>query len=376
MAGKLKGSKKNQKRPTNSKSPLKPELIKDILALQKKYQDKYISRNFYREYGKFTETEWSKVFGKFSEFRKQAGLDTTRQQNKLEGQIARQASVDHYREYFESQVMPYHLKYEKDHKKDIITMMVCSDIHDLETDRFTLSVFLDQCYITQPDIIIFNGDIYDMYEFSRFEKDPRLCRPIERMKFVHDKIWKAVRQACPKAQIDFIIGNHEYRLLRLFADANPYFKVVLSDFVGLKLKDIFGLDEFQINLQSKLDLACYSQKDINKQLDQNFKVYFDCFVANHKSSDRFGLSGTNGHHHRGEVSSFTNLMNGEPNRCTWVQTPALHKIDAEYIDGLSQANMGFSIVHLSKSTKEVIQQLHFVNENWAHINGKIYRRKN
>lgn len=358
-----------------SKTATPEDLINDLRNLQKSNPESYISRNFYRENGRFSDATWSKHFGTFLEFRRQAGLEVSRQQHQLERQVAKQASVDHYREFYHTEVLPYHLKYEKDHKNDIVTMMVCSDLHDLEVDQFALSVFLDQAKLIQPDIIIFNGDIYDLYEFSKFEKDPRLCKPVERMKFVRDRIWKAIREVCPNTQIDFIIGNHEYRLLRLFADSNPYLKVVLSDFVGLKMSDIFGLDEFQINLQSKLDLACYNQKDITKQLDQNFKVYFDCFVANHKTSDRFAISGTNGHHHRGEVRSFTNLMNGVQNRCTWVQTPALHKIDAVYIDGLSQANMGFSVVHLSKGSKEVIQQLHFINQTWAHINGKIYRRK-
>jgi hypothetical protein len=98
-------------------------------------------------------------------------------------------------------------------------------------------------------------------------------------------------------------------------------------------------------------------------------------VANHKFSDKFGMSGTSGHLHRGEYKTWTNLMGGYPNRCSWLQTPGLHRTDASYVEDLSQSNMGFSIVYISQSTKEVIQQLHQVHHDWAIINGKIYRRK-
>lgn len=353
------------------------QAIDDLRAVQKEFEDKYISRTLYRAEGSYSEQSWVQHFGTFAEFRRQAGLESSRQNQVLERQIAKQASVDHYREYFYKEVLPYHQKYEVDHTGDILSIMVCSDLHDLEADEFALSVFLAECKRKQPDIIIFNGDIYDLYEFSKYHKDPRECKPVERLKFVHDKVWKVVREACPKAQIDLVIGNHEYRLLRVFADSNPYLKVILSDFVGLKMKDIFGLDTYRINLHAKLDLACYNQSDINKQLDQNYKIYSNCFVANHKPTDRFGISGTNGHLHNLYVKQWTNISQatGKENRCTWLQTPALHKLDAGYIEGISQAQMGFSSVVLSQSTKEVIQTPHIVNPTWTLIDGIIYRRK-
>lgn len=353
------------------------DCINDLRLVQDKFPDRYISRTLYRAYGSYSDDTWKPHFGVFAEFRKQSQLESPRTVQVLERQIAKHASVDHYQEYFEREVLPYHLKYEVDHKGDLLTIMVCSDLHDIEVDEFALSVFLAECYRIQPDIIIFNGDIYDLYEFSRFDKDPRQCDPIKRLKFVRDRVWRVIRQACPNAQIDFIVGNHEYRLLRVFADANPHLKVILSDFVGIKMKDIFGLDEFKINMQCKLDLTCYNNTDINKQLDKNYKVYSNCFVANHKPTRKFALSGTNGHLHNLAIESWTNIsqLTGQENRCTWLQTPALHKLDVGYIEGISQANMGFSHVVLSQSTKEVIQTPHIINPNWAIVSGQIYRRK-
>ena len=169
-----------------------------------------------------------------------------------------------------------------------------------------------------------------------------------------------------------IVGNHEYRILTLMANAVPSLKVILADFVGLRLKDILGLDKYRINLQAKLDLTAWKKKDIDNELKKNYKIYEGCFIACHKPLQNKDMSGTNGHHHTLEIRSFTSLTRG---RCTWLQTPAMHVMGAEYIEGVDSSNMGFSQVILSKSTQEVIQIPHLVQSTWAQVNGVIYRRK-
>ena len=351
------------------------DCVDDLRRIQSVHEHSYISRNFYRINGAYSDKTWNRHFGTFLEFRRQAGLELPRQAHLLEKQIAKQASVDHYREYYQDEVLPYHMKYEKDHTGKLITMMVFSDLHDKEMWKFCWGVFLDQAKLIQPDIIIANGDIYDLYEFSRFNKDPRKCDAAGRMHFVRDNVWKPLRAACPNAQIDMIVGNHEYRLLRLFADSSPHLQVVLSDFVGLKMSDIFGLDEFKINLICKIDFSFYSKTDIENELKKNYKVYFDCFVACHKPSSRFQMSGTNGHHHNGQLKTWTNVSKGELTQCSWVQTPAIHAPDTDYIEGVGQGNMGFNIVNINTETKEVSQQVVMVHMDWALVNGKYYQRK-
>jgi len=353
----------------------KEDCIEDIRRV---YQDAFpsdITRNYYREHGLFSDSTWNQYFGTFQEFRRQAGLELTRHQHKLEREIAKQASHDHYRNYYVNEVLPFYKKYEKKNKPGHLKRIkIASDIHDEECDEFALSVFIAECKRTQPDIIVLNGDIFDLYEFSRFEKDPRQLKIKERFTFVHERIFGSLRAVCPDAQIDFIVGNHELRILKLLADATPNLKVLLSDVVGLKFSDFFGIDKYQINFVSKMDLSVYTKQDAKNQLKNNYQIYYDCYVVAHEPDNRLfnSMSGTNGHHHQVQVLSNANLNQGST---TWVQTPCLHVKDAEYLKNLSGWNMGFLDVVINLKTKQVIQTPVQVHEEWAAIDGVYYERQ-
>jgi predicted phosphodiesterase len=347
------------------------DCINDLRAVQKKEPNRYITRQFYRIHGKYSDSTWSQHFGTFKEYRRQSELELTRQQHQLEQQIAKHAAHDHYREYYTTELLPYHDKFKKISDAIIKSMLIVSDIHDIECDRFALHVFIEECRRQQPDHIIFNGDIFDLYEFSMYTKDPRQYRIKERFDFVKNHIFKPIREACPRTQIDFVMGNHEYRLIRLLADKTPNVRILLSDVLGLSLSQIFGLDEFQINFVSKVDLAAYTKGNITSELRQNYKIYYDCFAVTHIQDFGFGMSGTNGHHHKLQISSDRNILRGP---ITWVQTPGLHALDAEYYDGLNKWNLGFNQVWINTVLKEVIQQPVLIHPSWAIVNGVIYKR--
>ena len=174
------------------------DCINDLRSVQKDSPDTNITRNHYREHGKYSDSTWNLHFGTFQEFRRQAGLELTRHQHKLEREIAKHASNTHYDDYFKSQMLPYFNKYEKKCKDtQIKTIMVISDVHDIDCDRFTLSTFIDTCKRKQPDVIVLNGDIFDLYEFSRFTQDPRQVNIVERFNFVWDNLFKPLRENCP-----------------------------------------------------------------------------------------------------------------------------------------------------------------------------------
>ena len=77
----------------------KDDCINDLRRIQEENWGKHITRNFYRHHGKYADSTWSRHFGTFQEFRRQAGLELSRHQQKVEVAVARQASIEHYREY-------------------------------------------------------------------------------------------------------------------------------------------------------------------------------------------------------------------------------------------------------------------------------------
>jgi hypothetical protein len=361
-------------------SATEDDCIEDIRALQEENFGHYITRNFYREHGKYSDSTWNQFFGTFQQFRRKAGLELTRQQHAIERAIAKHSSVDHYRDFYRSEVLPYFDKYTKRgspfHLKKILAM---SDLHDQECDRFSLSVFIDTCERMQPDVIVLNGDIYDLLEFGKYSVDPRHYDIKGRFDFVKHQVFKPLREKCPDAQIDLIAGNHEMRLLKLLADKTPNVRILLSDVMGLGFADVFGLDEFEINWASKFDLAAYSNKDMNDEIKKNYRIYFESFVFSHKPDNRLrnSLSGSNGHHHQGIITpnNVVDPLTNIARRLTWSQTPAMHVPDAEYLENVSGWNTGFLEVTVNIRTKEAIQKIHQTHSDWAEINGVYYERE-
>lgn len=348
------------------------DCINDLRSIQQQFPLKFITRNFYRIHGKYSEKTWNSHFGTFNEYRSQAGLQHGRDVRKLERQIAKHASVDIYRNFYDEEVKPYMGKYEKNgDAKRIKTIVVGSDFHDIDVDPFMLAVFIDTCRRIQPDNIIFNGDIYDNYEFGKYDKDPRKMNVIKRVNFVKTHIFGPIREACPNAQMDLVIGNHEWRILTLLANKLPEMKIILADLMGLTLANLFGLDEFKINLVSKLDLAAWNARDQKNELKENFKVYYGCFVAAHIKDYGFGMSGTSGHSHRPEMKTDANLPMG---KISWATTGCMADTRAEYVEGPDRWTNGFNIVHVDTLEKTVQQIQILAPGNFVEVAGKFYMR--
>jgi hypothetical protein len=353
------------------------DCIDNLRALQEEHYGHYITRNFYREHGKFSDSTWNQFFGTFQEFRRKAGLELTRQQHAIERAIAKHSSIDHYREFYESEVLPYHDKYTKKGSPSFIKkILAASDFHDQEVCQFSLSVFIDTCIRMQPDVIVLNGDIFDLLEFGKYAVDPRHYDIKGRFDFVKDKIFAPLRTHCPNAQIDFIAGNHEMRLLKLLADKTPNVRILLSDVMNIGFAEIFGLDQYEINWASKFDLSAYSKSDMNNEIKKNYRIYYDTFAFAHIPDQRLkkSVSGSNGHHHSGIIESNTivDTVTHLTKCLTWSQTPAMHVPDAEYLSNIPGWNTGFLEVTVNLELKQAIQKIHYTHGDWAEVNGIYY----
>jgi hypothetical protein len=213
--------------------------------------------------------------------------------------------------------------------------------------------------------------VMDLPEFGKYGVDPREWDVVGRIKFAHDKIFRPTRMVAPEAQIDYIEGNHEARMLRHLADATPAMRAILSDLHGFTVPKLLGLDEFEMNYIAKGDLAAYSKRDFERELGQNYKVYFDCFMAHHFPHARqMGMPGVNGHHHRHIVWSEFNPMFGA---YEWHQLGCGHKRAASYCEG-EKWHTGFAIVNIDTHTKAVQFDYVQVGDEFAVSGGKWYTR--
>jgi predicted phosphodiesterase len=352
-------------------SATREDCVKDLRRVQEKNLGSFISRNFYRVNGKYSDSTWNQHFGTFEEFRSGAGLQLNRGQRHLEKKIARHAALDTYRKFFDEEVAPWVGKYEKAHDDGRMkTVLFGSDQHDTDVDPFVLSVFIDTAKRIQPDVIILGGDIYDQYEFSRYDQDPRKVNIKTRYDFVRENIFVPLREACPNAQIDFIIGNHEQRILKLLADRSPAMKV-LVDLMGITFSQLLGLDEHQINLITKNDFSAYNAKEMHEEVKKNYKKYFDTFIAHHFGDEDYAMSSIGGHTHKPKMTTKANEVMGP----IWNLTVgSMCKIDAEYHSQKVNAQNSFAIIHVDTWDKSSVPEHIMFGKRFCVVAGKYYFR--
>lgn len=348
----------------------KNDALADLRNIAEDNPEMCITRNYYRVHGKYSESAWTQYFGTFHEFKRQAGIILTRQQHAIEKHVAKHASVDHYRAMSEER-MSYSDKYEVENNSRFKKIIVASDMHDKNIDPFYLEVLIDTIRRVRPDIVVLNGDIFDLPEFGKYNVDPRDWDVVGRIKFAHENILEPIRKMCPEAQIDFIEGNHEFRILRHLADATPALKAVLSDLHGMTVPSLLGLDKYKINYIAKGDLSTYSLAEQHKEVAKNYKIYFNSFIVAHEPSfSNLGFPGISGHHHKTEISSHYNAHFGTYH---WVQIGGGHKLDSEY--SMSKWNHGFCIVTCDTELRETVFDTVTFSQNMAVSGGKIYKRK-
>lgn len=347
----------------------KQECITVLRALAKDHPDMFISRNWFRTHSNISESTWNRHFGTFQEYKRSAGLVLSRHAGRVEKQIAKHAGHDTL-EKFTNEKMAYNGLYEKPKKRRFQTFMACSDVHDVHCDKFWKRVWLDAVARVQPDLVILNGDIFDLAEFSRWEQDPREWDVVAKIKWTLQFI-RDIRNAAPNAQIDFIEGNHELRLFRHLGEATPALKAVLGDLHGWTIPKLLGLDEFEINFVGQASLKAWNEKDIKKELNRNYKIYYDgSFLACHYPDRRkLAMSGIAGHHHKHEVWPIRQA-NGVA--AEFHQMGGGHYRAASYCDG-EIWNMGFMIGHVDTETKNVNYEYVPVSDH-AVVGGQWYIR--
>ncbi|WKZ86369.1 hypothetical protein N5B55_05285 [Ralstonia pickettii] len=318
------------------------ECVAELRRVAEIDPERVVTRNYFRNHSAISESTWNRFFGTFEEFKRQSGIKLSRQQHGLERSIAKHASVDHYRR-MNIERQDWADRYVRENPNRFKTILVCSDLHDIEIDPFYLRVLIDTARRAQPDVIALVGDIFDLPEFGKYGVDPREWDVVGRIRFAHEHILRPLREACPEAQIDFIEGNHEARLLRQLADATPALRAVLSDLHGFTVGKLLGLEQFEINYIAKADLAAWTKRDFEKELANNYKVYFDTFLCHHFPHARnMGLPGVNGHHHRHQVWSEFSPIYGP---YEWHQLGAGHVRSASYCEGERWHN-GFALVNI------------------------------
>ena len=193
-------------------------------------------------------------------------------------------------------------------------VLVCSDVHIPYQDNKAVDAFIDHAALTQPDVIVLNGDIIDMFMLSRFTKGEGR-NPLEEMEMCR-KFLQCIRMACPKAKIFYVIGNHETRLERYVLNKAPELASLIEDvFTIIKVSD------FEVR-------GCASLLVNNSFLFKHGTLLGNkSGLSAIKEMENSYMSGASGHTHR--LCKYIARKAGR--KFVWIETGGLMSMNPEYM---------------------------------------------
>lgn len=349
--------------------PSKYECIEKMKEVANLIDNELITRRIFREVSCWNDSIWEKHFGSFNEFKVAAGFAESRFARRLTNQTAKHAAHDQFEKLQEAKET-WGSRYLRP-PESMETILIGSDIHDIDCDPFWRRLFIDTAKRSQPNRIILNGDTFDLPEFSKYSQDPRSFQLVERFQWVH-LFLKELREAAPNAEITMIEGNHEFRLLRHMSEKSPATMVLLSDWHGFDFPHLLKLSEYEINYVARASFKAFTERDIRKELERDYVVLHDCLLVGHyPHMARMGLPGTNGHHHKYEVRSYYSPIYGS---YQWVQTGSGCMRRADYC-AAEIWNNGFLMVHVDTVNKRSQFEYFDTTHDACFIGGHLYRRE-
>lgn len=155
------------------------------------------------------------------------------------------------------------LKITGDHK-----VLILNDIHLPYHVKRVVELSIEKGLNHNVDIVLLNGDIFDFFSISKWQKDPRKRDFAGEIK-VCKQFLEWLRHKFPKAEIIFKLGNHEERL---------------ENYMFIKAPELLGVPTFEFKKILELDKYGIQEVDGMKPIKLN-----ECFVI-HGHEYKFAIS--------------------------------------------------------------------------------------
>lgn len=182
------------------------------------------------------------------------------------------------------------------------------DLHAPYHDEEALRAVCDLLAVEQPAQIIFLGDVADNSVLSKHRTHRRFNAMVNETNDAVVANFRRVREACPDAQIIFLPGNHDARVLYYAQDMAPEFDAVRPGRLpeedappepSLGFRQLWRLDELGIELVDEdWKLA---QFGITPELTARHG-YLTGNNSERKLLEKHGRSQVHGHDHRGSLT--------------------------------------------------------------------------
>lgn len=319
-----------------------------------------ISRQRYRLYGHFPIEHVDERYGQFEHAKQVAGLADKPGTRAKKAARAAASRREHTSRYAHETILPHvlddpRLQRELDGTKLVLTI---SDTHATFLDPFTWFVFLSACKDLKPDVVIFNGDILEGSEISRYPKIPGWTIPLH-LEFAFAKeMFKQTRSIVgPDTEIIWTAGNHGLDRLA------SYLTHVATAFAGMptvRFDKLAALGDLNIRLAQGGTIASPEGTEADKPgllLYGFFRVHHGTILGQMPAVGELkaaGTSGTSGHVHKGSVAFGTSERDGT---ICWMTTPmgCGERAGRAYMKGINynwQKGFGLSWLHTGRKVHQ------------------------
>lgn len=232
----------------------------------------------------------------------------------------------------------------KDEKRDMTPYIIpaddwpivaAGDVHLPYHDQEAVEIMLERAIEVKAKTLLMAGDWMDMYQVSRFQKDPRLRNVKDEIAMFNELI-SEIRRVLPNTKLIFKVGNHEKR----FDDYLMTNAAALYDLEELRLAQVLRLKAQGIDLVESMRVMRFRSLNIIHGHEYVFSISNPVnparglFTRAKKSTMCF-------HHHRSSEHTETTIT-GDVITC-W-SVGCLCDLKPEYLS-LNSWNLGFAEIY-------------------------------
>lgn len=352
--------------------------LRRVFAIPRNVLGPSASRRRYREHGKYSEELVTFLIGTWAEFKRKAGIEPSLGCAKVERNISKTLRAQDVMGYADKYVKPWNGAYDSlNMDQECVTLMIGSDFHSKYIDPLARRVWMEVLQEVQPDGVRFNGDGPDFPQLSRHRQLPgHFLLSLQQEIDCWTQFMADSRAAAPNADMKWILGNHDIRLITAMADSAPMFASLRSN----RFHEQFKLDELETGLVARASFLNPSAAMRKNDIAQNWETLLDAagipfWTTVHgwlcgkdapaKHMARFMTYGTNGHLHDPKSCSGGSLATGA---LRWWQTGCMAYppgVAAGYMPGPIEASgwaMSFLIVRLFPRHRHVAVEEITIND--------------
>lgn len=219
------------------------------------------------------------------------------------------------------------------------------DAHVPYEDPVAMEAMLRFVPIFKPHRLFILGDFNDFYQVSRFQVDPMRMFTL-RADLDQGRRWLVrIRDAAPDAEIVYLEGNHEHRLVKYLWRVAPQIAVLR----GISVPEQLGLEELRIRYVP----GGIVDTPVGVVKHGNQTNRFGGYSARNELSKNIA-TGVSGHTHRlGHHYRRSRSMG----MLDWMECGCLCQLDAEYGEGQTldwQHGLGYSYVRGDTAARHLL----------------------